>query len=56
MRQEQTERPATDPALATRYRTITVDGLKIFYREAGRPQAPALCCTAAAAERRGAGG
>jgi pimeloyl-ACP methyl ester carboxylesterase len=42
MRQRQAERPATDPALATRYRTITVNGLKIFYREAGRPDAPAL--------------
>jgi pimeloyl-ACP methyl ester carboxylesterase len=26
----------------TTYRTITVDGLRIFYREAGRPEAPAV--------------
>src|ERR1700729_1459166 len=26
----------------TRYRTIKVDGLSIFYREAGRPDAPAI--------------
>jgi hypothetical protein len=25
----------------TRYRTIDVDGLKLFYREAGAPEAPA---------------
>jgi pimeloyl-ACP methyl ester carboxylesterase len=36
------EYAATDPILATRYRTITVNGLKIFYREAGRPDAAAL--------------
>jgi pimeloyl-ACP methyl ester carboxylesterase len=38
----QAEQAAADPALATRYRTITVNGLKIFYREAGRPDAAAL--------------
>ncbi|MFI7608573.1 alpha/beta fold hydrolase [Micromonospora sp. NPDC049366] len=27
---------------ATRYRTVTVDGLSIFYREAGAPDAPVL--------------
>lgn len=26
----------------TTYRTTTVDGLRIFYREAGRPDAPAV--------------
>jgi pimeloyl-ACP methyl ester carboxylesterase len=38
----QAEQPATDAALATHYRTIRVEGLRIFYREAGRPHAPAL--------------
>ncbi len=33
---------AVDPAEATRYRTVQVDGLSIFYREAGRPDAPTL--------------
>jgi pimeloyl-ACP methyl ester carboxylesterase len=37
-----TKGPATDATWATRYRTVTVNGLKIFYREAGRPEAPAL--------------
>src|SRR5688572_16078936 len=27
---------------AARYRTVKVDGLSIFYREAGRPDAPTL--------------
>jgi pimeloyl-ACP methyl ester carboxylesterase len=35
-------RGATDATAATRYRTVTVNGLKIFYREAGLPTAPAL--------------
>lgn len=30
------------PFEATRYRTVQVDGLSIFYREAGRPDAPTL--------------
>ena len=30
------------PMTAINYRTAKVDGLKIFYREAGRPKAPAL--------------
>ncbi len=31
----------------TRYRTLKVDDLEIFYREAGPPDAPACCsCTA----------
>ena len=28
--------------IATRYRTVDVDSLKVFYREAGSPDAPAL--------------
>jgi pimeloyl-ACP methyl ester carboxylesterase len=32
----------TDPPEPTHYRTITVDGLSIFYREAGRSDAPAI--------------
>ena len=39
---ERARRPATETTPGTRYRTVTVDGLKIFYREAGRPDAPAL--------------
>src|SRR5215467_12523850 len=37
-------RPAEDPpsGLTTIYRTISVDGLKVFYREAGDPKAPAV--------------
>jgi pimeloyl-ACP methyl ester carboxylesterase len=35
-------RAPADAAPATRYRTITANGLKIFYREAGPPDAPAL--------------
>jgi pimeloyl-ACP methyl ester carboxylesterase len=31
-----------DATAATRYRTVTVNGLRIFYREAGSPAAPAL--------------
>jgi hypothetical protein len=27
---------------ATRYRTVIVDGLRLFYREAGPPDAPAV--------------
>jgi pimeloyl-ACP methyl ester carboxylesterase len=38
----QAERAAADAVVATRYRTITVEGLKIFYREAGRADAPVL--------------
>ena len=35
--------PATTESIAiTRYRTIDVDGLKLFYREAGASEAPAL--------------
>jgi hypothetical protein len=26
---------------STRYRTVTIDGLNVFYREAGTPDAPA---------------
>jgi hypothetical protein len=26
----------------TTYRTVSVDGLKVFYREAGNPQSPAV--------------
>ena len=37
-------RPAEDSpsGLTTIYRTISVDGLKVFYREAGDPKAPAV--------------
>jgi hypothetical protein len=36
-------RPAEDSLLVpTTYRTISVDGLKVFYREAGNPKAPAV--------------
>ena len=31
-----------DSTTITRYRTIGVDGLSLFYREAGAPDAPAL--------------
>lgn len=34
--------PADFDHLAVRHRTIKVDGLDIFYREAGRPDAPAI--------------
>jgi len=34
--------PALADAAATRYRTATVEGIKIFYREAGVPTAPAV--------------
>jgi pimeloyl-ACP methyl ester carboxylesterase len=27
---------------STRYRTVTIDGLNVFYREAGPPDAPAV--------------
>jgi pimeloyl-ACP methyl ester carboxylesterase len=33
---------AAEPVEVTHYRTVTVDGLSIFYREAGRPDAPTL--------------
>jgi alpha-beta hydrolase superfamily lysophospholipase len=29
-------------AVDTTYRTVSVDGLKVFYREAGNPKAPAV--------------
>ena len=29
---------------AITYRTANVDGFKIFYREAGAPDAPSCCC------------
>ncbi|MGD0103534.1 MAG: alpha/beta hydrolase [Rhodopila sp.] len=32
----------TDASAATHYRTVNVDGLSIFYREAGRPDVPAI--------------
>src|SRR5262249_4543967 len=37
-------RPAEDSlfVLTTTYRTISVDGLKVFYREAGNSKAPAV--------------
>jgi pimeloyl-ACP methyl ester carboxylesterase len=36
--------PASDAPFAptTTYRTVSVDGLKVFYREAGNPKAPAV--------------
>jgi pimeloyl-ACP methyl ester carboxylesterase len=34
--------PAASPATQVHYRTVEVDGLSIFYREAGRPDAPTL--------------
>lgn len=33
---------ATKTSRMVLYRTVTVDGLSIFYREAGRPDAPTL--------------
>ena len=40
--------PSRDEApIVTYYRTKTIDGIKIFYREAGPATAPVvLCCTA----------
>ena len=35
------------------YRTVMVDGLSIFYREAGRPDAPTLCSCMAFRHPRG---
>src|SRR5215468_4780098 len=32
----------TAEQLRTRYKTVSIDGLKLFYREAGSPAAPAL--------------
>lgn len=34
--------PAATESIGTRYRSVRVDGLKLFYREAGSPDAPAL--------------
>lgn len=34
--------PPSGPAAQVEYRTATVDGLKIFYREAGNPNAPTV--------------
>lgn len=33
---------AADAATSTHYKTVKVDGLSIFYREAGRPDAPTI--------------
>jgi len=32
----------SSPTPATHYRTVSVDGLKLFYREAGNPNAPVV--------------
>ncbi len=38
----QDARPAVPPAASVAYRTVEVDGLDIFYREAGRKDAPTI--------------
>ncbi len=47
------DRPATAPvAPVTHHRTARIDGIDIFYREAGPADAPVVCCCTAFRRRR----